>query len=71
MVTHVGLGAVWIFDRLGQPIYRVNSCSSPFITNIAFGGPERKTLYITDSADGCILRAELPVAGRKLFSHMG
>ncbi len=69
VVTHAGLGAVWIFDSLGQPLYRVNACTGPFVTNVAFGGPDRKTLYITDSGTGSILRAQLPVAGRALFSH--
>ena len=35
------------------------------MTNIAFKG---KTLYITDSLNGEILTAEMPVAGKKLFS---
>ena len=70
VVTHAGLGAVWVFDGLGQPLYRVNSCTGPFITNVAFGGPDRKALYITDSGTGCILRAQLPIAGRTLYSHM-
>jgi hypothetical protein len=28
-----------------------------------------KTLYITDSGNGCILMARLPVAGRPMHSH--
>jgi gluconolactonase len=39
------------------------------MTNIAFGGPKRRTLYITDSMNGEILAADLPVAGKKLFAH--
>jgi gluconolactonase len=38
-------------------------------TNLAFGGPERKSLFITESQTGSILRAELPVAGQRLYSH--
>lgn len=71
VVTHAGLGTVWIFDALGEPIFRVKSCTGPRITNVAFGGPDRKTLYITDSGTGSILRATLPVAGRQLYSHAG
>ena len=40
------------------------------MTNIAFGGPGRKTLYITDSLNGEILTAKMPVAGKKLFAHL-
>ena len=38
------------------------------MTNIAFGGPEHKTVYITDSMNGEILTAEMPAGGKKLFS---
>ena len=69
VVSHVGMGCVWIFDRLGQPRWRVNSCTGLSTTNVAFGGPENRTLYITESETGTILRAELPVPGLTLFSH--
>jgi hypothetical protein len=36
------------------------------MTNIAFRG---KTLYATDSLNGEILMAEMPVAGKKMFAH--
>jgi hypothetical protein len=36
------------------------------MTNVAFKG---KTLYVTDSMNGEILTAEMPVAGKKLFSQ--
>ncbi len=39
------------------------------MTNIAFGGPKRRTLHITDSLNGEILTAEMPVAGKRMFSH--
>jgi predicted nucleic acid-binding Zn ribbon protein len=34
------------------------------MTNIAFKG---KTLYITDSANGEIVTAEMPAAGKKMY----
>ena len=40
------------------------------LTNAAYGGAGRKTLYICDSYGGRILTAELPVAGVQLFSHL-
>jgi len=69
VVAHPGMGAVWIFSRRGEPMYRVNSCGSDLITNIAFGGDDLKTLYVTDSGNGQILRAQVPVAGRAMHSH--
>ena len=70
VVSHPDMGATWIFNHRGEPLYRVQSCRSDLVTNVAFGGPDMKTLYITDSGGGCILMARVPVAGRKLFSHM-
>jgi gluconolactonase len=69
-VAHCGLGTVWLFDRLGEPLYRVRSCEGLSTTNLAFGGSDGKTLYITESDSGTILRARLTVAGRKMYSHM-
>jgi gluconolactonase len=68
-VAHSGLGVVWIFSKVGEPLYRVRSCADLRTTNIAFGGADRRTLYITESHSGSILRAQLPVAGQPLFSH--
>jgi gluconolactonase len=69
VVAHPGMGAVWVFNKRGEPVYRVNSCGSDLVTNIAFGGGDMKTLYITDSGSGQVLRAWLPVAGRPMHSH--
>lgn len=68
-VAHCGLGVVWLFDRLGQPCYRVDSCRGLSTTNIAFGGEGNRSLYITESDTGTILRAETPVAGQLMVSH--
>ena len=59
-VAHNGLGVVWIFNRLGEPIFRVDSAAGLLTTNIAWGGKEGRTLYITESETGSILAAEVP-----------
>lgn len=69
VVAHPGMGAVWIFSRRGEPLYRVNSCGSDLVTNIAFGGPDMRSLYMTDSGAGQVLVARVPVAGRAMHSH--
>lgn len=69
VVAHSGLATVWHFDRLGEPIARVVSPAGIRCTNVAFGGPENRDLYITESEQGCILRARLAVPGRPMFSH--
>jgi len=68
-VAHPGVGSVWIFSRRGEPLYRVKSCAGDFVTNVAFGGPERRSLYITDSGTGNVLVAKVPVAGEIMYSH--
>lgn len=71
VAAHPGMGSVWVFSKRGEPLYRVNSCGSDLVTNVAFGGDDMKTLYITDSGSGQVLRARLPVAGRPMHSHAG
>jgi gluconolactonase len=68
-VAHPGIGAVWMFDRRGEPLCRVISCGSDLVTNIAYGGPDRRSLFITDSGAGQILVAKVPVAGNPMYSH--
>jgi gluconolactonase len=68
-VSHVGLGTVWVFDACGEPKYRVRSCAESHTTNIAYGGPDRRTLFITESGSGTILKARLETAGKPMYSH--
>jgi gluconolactonase len=68
-VAHAGNGCVWGFDRMGHPIYRIVVSEGVSTTNVAFGGPERRTLFITESETGTIYKATLPVPGRPLYSH--
>ncbi len=68
-VCHIGLGTVWLFSRLGEPLFRIKSCTGLATTNCAYGGPERRSLFITESSTGTVLRAELPVPGQVLYSH--
>ncbi|MGX9389477.1 SMP-30/gluconolactonase/LRE family protein [Nitrobacteraceae bacterium UC4446_H13] len=68
-VCHPGMGATWLFSAAGEPLYRIRSCADNFPTNCAFGGPDRRSLFIVESHSGSILRAELPTPGRRMFSH--
>jgi gluconolactonase len=69
-VAHVGMGAVWIFNNKGIPKYKLESCRGDMVTNLAYGGPKRQTLFIVESRSGTILTANVPVAGRIMYSHM-
>lgn len=69
-VAHFGLGTVWLFSRLGEPLYRIRSAAGLGTSNLAYGGADRRTLYITDSLTGSILTARLPAPGRLMYSQM-
>jgi gluconolactonase len=62
-VAHLGLGAVWIFDPHGEPLYRVRSCRGRATTNVAFDPRQPCELYITEAESGSILRCHLPSPG--------
>jgi gluconolactonase len=66
-VCHVGMGSVWLFDAYGEPTLRIKAPKGRMTTNLAYGGPGNRTLYITESATGTVLKAEVPVAGRRLL----
>jgi len=68
-VCHVGMGSVWLFSRFGRPLCEIQSPAGHGTTNAAFGGPDGKTLYITESETGTVLQARLDVPGLTLFSH--
>ena len=64
-VCHLGVG-VWRFDSNCLPTHLVHAgAEHRLMTNIAFSG---STLHITDSMNGEILTAEMPVPGKKMFS---
>ena len=69
LIAHVGMGSVWTFNAMGEPVHRIKSCMGTHTTNIAFGWPDRDVLYITESASGTILKAQLEVRGKIMYSH--
>lgn len=66
-VAHPTLGAVWVFSRIGQPLHYIKSCAGDMTTNIAYGGDDGRTLFITESRSGSILTATLPTPGCLMF----
>jgi hypothetical protein len=58
---------VWRFDSNCLPTHLVHAGKHHrLMTNLAFQG---KRIYITDSANGEILMADMPVAGKRMYSH--
>ena len=72
VIAHAGGGAVWVWSPLGLPLYRVVACDGGLLTtNVAYGGPHGKTLYITNSLSNNVLTAEMPVAGQPMYGLTG
>ena len=67
VIVHAGFGTVWVFSALGEPVYRIKSCAGMRTTNVAFGGPDRKTLFITEAEQAAILKVTLPTPGVKMY----
>jgi gluconolactonase len=68
-VAHTGFGSIWKLSRYAEPLLRIRSCAGISTTNLAFGGPEGKSLFITESETGSILRAETDTPGLTMYSH--
>jgi gluconolactonase len=60
-VAHASLGHVFVFAANGEMIARIKSCAGPSCTNVAISGAPRDRLYITDSATGTVLVADIGV----------
>jgi gluconolactonase len=63
IVANPGLGLVWVLNHRAEPEIVLRSCAGSSLTNVAFGGQDRTTLYCTESVTGSVLYAVLDVAG--------
>ena len=63
IVANPGLGYAWVLNSRAEPEVVLRTAAGASLTNVAFGGSDRKTLYCTESISGSISRAELEVAG--------
>jgi gluconolactonase len=69
-VCDAGNACVWVFSKHAEPKYRINNClEGRTVTNLAFGGKDNKSLFITDSSTGSILTIEMDIPGQPMFSH--
>ncbi len=62
-VANPGLGWVWVLDAHGRPVEILRGPAGSSITNVAFGGPGRRTLYMTDSSSGTVRCATMSEPG--------
>ena len=63
LVANPGLAYVWVLSHWAEPEEILTGPKGASLTNMAFGGKDRKTLYCTDSSNGNILMADMSVAG--------
>ncbi|MGE8320706.1 MAG: SMP-30/gluconolactonase/LRE family protein [Comamonas sp.] len=66
LVANPGLGHVWVLNSRAEPVQVLRGVPGSSVTNLAFGGADRRTLYVTDSTHGRILRATLEAPGLPL-----
>ncbi len=55
VVCQIGMGAVWLFDRLGQPKLRINTLGL-LPTNVTFAKDDPRTIFITEAEHGVVMR---------------
>ena len=63
LVANPGLGYVWVLNSRAEPVEVLRGPAGASTTNLAFGGGDRRTVYVTDSTHGHILRATMSEAG--------
>lgn len=66
LVANPGLGYVWVLSPRAEPQEVLTGPAGASITNLAFGGPSRQTLFCTDSTHGQILYAEMGTPGARV-----
>ena len=66
VVANPGLGVAWVLDAMAQPVEVLRSPAGHSLTNLAFGGAQRRSACFTESTSGSILRTTLEHAGARL-----
>lgn len=67
-IAHVGAGDVLIVSPKGELLERIPIGGSR-VTNVAFGGPDRKTLYVTEVDTGSVYRFNTDYPGLPLYGE--
>jgi gluconolactonase len=70
-VANPGLGYVWMLNARAEAEQVLQGSPSHSLTNVAFGGAARRSIFVTDSTAGTILMAQMPAAGAVVHSGQG
>lgn len=65
-VAHVSLGSIFVVNPDGETVRRYRSTLGKATTNIAFGGPQGRQAFVTESATGTILTFDWTAPGTVL-----
>ena len=68
LVANPGLGYVWVLNRFAEPEVVLTGPRGASLTNLAFGGHGRESLYCTDSTHGTVLVAAMDVPGQAVVA---
>lgn len=71
LVCQLGVG-IWRFDANMLPTHLISSKEHDkhhHLDNVAFFGPDLKTIVTTEALTGDVLMTKVPFAGKKLFGH--
>ncbi|URV29006.1 SMP-30/gluconolactonase/LRE family protein [Burkholderia gladioli] len=63
LVANPGLGYVWVLNHRGEPVEILTNSAGTSLTNLCFGGEDMKTLYMTESVSGTVLKMRMKTAG--------
>jgi len=58
-IAHAGMGSVWVFNPQGRPVLEVRSPSGTLTTNVALGGSQGRSLYVTQADTQSVLVVNL------------
>jgi gluconolactonase len=67
IVANPGLGWAWVLNHRAEPVEILRSVAGTSLTNVAFGGDQRRIAYFTESVTGTILRARMSEPGCALY----
>jgi gluconolactonase len=65
-VANPGLGYVWVLNARAEPVVVLRGPEGASTTNVAFGGVDRRRLFVTDSTHGDVLYADMEISGTSL-----
>ena len=63
LVANPGLGYVWVLNHRAEPVEVLRGAEGSSTTNLAFGGANHRSLYVTDSTQGRVMVAQMSAPG--------